>query len=192
MTQTQPTCKALIFFLFAAFLSFTKALAAVPSLEWDPNPEPYVIGYNVYVGEKSRVYTRVIDVGPQTSVPLTNLNPGVTYFFAVTAYDTSRLESPFSDEVSYTPRVDGTNSFLIPFAMIMAEGNPVVRFPSIPEHICRVVASSDLSAWEEIHSVRVPDSRVIEYVDANPEVRAQRFFRVVAVPVPSATTLLTY
>jgi hypothetical protein len=193
MTQTQPACKALLAILFAAFLSSSRAIAAVPSLEWDPNPEPYVVGYNVYIGEKSRVYTRVIDVGQQTSVPLTNLNPGVTYYFAVTAYDTSRLESPFSDEVSYTPRIDGTNAFLIPFAMTMEGGNALIRFPNIPGHMCRIVASSDLFAWEEIHSLRVPDDRVIEYVDANPELRAQRFFRVVAAPVASASsTIVAY
>ena len=45
----------------ALTFSFTYALCdtpTVPSLEWDPNPEPYIAGYNVYTGGSSRNYTR--------------------------------------------------------------------------------------------------------------------------------------
>jgi hypothetical protein len=41
---------------------------------------------------------------------MTNLVSGVTYFFAVTAYDTNGLESAFSSEISYTvPTSSGPN-----------------------------------------------------------------------------------
>jgi hypothetical protein len=141
-----------------------------------------VAGYKVYFGEKSRTYTRTIDVGLQTIVPLTNLNPGVTHFIAVTAYDTNRLESPFSDEISYTPRVDGTNAMFVPFTLGMFPGAVKVQFIGGDGQLCRVVASSDLVQWEELHSVTLLGGTTVKYLDLDPESRPRRFYRVIATP----------
>jgi fibronectin type 3 domain-containing protein len=42
----------------------------------------------------------VVDVGNVTAYAVTNLGVGTTYYFAVTAYNTSGVESSFSNEVS--------------------------------------------------------------------------------------------
>jgi len=74
-------------------------------VSWTANTEPDLAGYKVYYGTSSGVYTTVIDVG-LTATPATpshtiyNLTKGVTYFFNVTAYDTSNNESGFGTEVS--------------------------------------------------------------------------------------------
>src|ERR1019366_3300295 len=43
-----------------------------------------------------------IDVGNATTATVSNLVSGVSYFYAVTAYDTNGAESAFSGEISYT------------------------------------------------------------------------------------------
>ncbi|HLH54538.1 MAG TPA: immunoglobulin domain-containing protein [Verrucomicrobiae bacterium] len=71
-------------------------------LEWNPSPDPTVVGYYAYYGSSSGTYTNRTDAGPATNAPVTGLLSGATYFFAVTAYDSSGLESLPSAEVSYT------------------------------------------------------------------------------------------
>jgi fibronectin type 3 domain-containing protein len=190
MTQTRSACVAFcVVFILGLFESIS-AGASIPSLEWDPNPESYVAGYNVYSGEKSRTYTRIIDVGLQTSLPLTNLTPGVTYYFAVTAYDSNRLESPFSDEVFYTPRVNGTNASIIPFTLAVSEGSTAIQFTGFAGKVCRVVASSDLVQWEEIYTVTMTQNESIEYLDGESRSRSYRFYRIVATAAPVSGTIV--
>jgi hypothetical protein len=59
-------------------------------------------GYKVYHGTSSLDYTWDADVGNVTTYKIDGLTPEITYFFAVTAYDTSGNESEFSNEVSLT------------------------------------------------------------------------------------------
>ena len=74
------------------------ASAASVTLYWDANTEPDLAGYNVYYGTSSRNYGNPIPVGNTTSYDVDNLVEGVTYYFAVTALDTSGNESGFSTE----------------------------------------------------------------------------------------------
>jgi Bacterial Ig domain/Fibronectin type III domain len=72
------------------------------TLAWDPSPDSAIAGYRLYEGVASQTYSNVIDVGNATTVTVSNLVSGVTYFFAVSAYDTNGQESELSAEVSYT------------------------------------------------------------------------------------------
>jgi hypothetical protein len=73
-------------------------------LAWDASPDPAVTGYWVYYGTRSGIYENHSDTGSVSSNPvsysLTGLVKGQTYYIAVTAYDTYRNESDFSNEVS--------------------------------------------------------------------------------------------
>ena len=91
---------SLILFLSLLFSSID---SAAQQLVWNPNTESDLAGYRVYYGTASRTYGTPVNVGNVTSCPLTGLSPGVTYYLAVTAYDTQNNESGFSNEVSYTP-----------------------------------------------------------------------------------------
>jgi hypothetical protein len=71
------------------------------TLVWDANTETDLAGYKVYYGTVSRTYGTPIVIGTQTTYTVTGLAPG-TYYFAVTAYNTSSLESGFSNEVTAT------------------------------------------------------------------------------------------
>ena len=75
--------------------------AAQLTLTWDPVSDSGLRGYKVYYGTASRKYTKPIDVKNVTSYQVTGLGDGTTYYFAVTAYNSS-AESAFSDERTYT------------------------------------------------------------------------------------------
>jgi hypothetical protein len=84
-------------------LLLLSAKAAYPgqvTLAWDPNTEPDLAGYKVYVGESSRVYQPGVSVGNITTSTITGLVEGRLYYFAVTAYNSTGNESGFSNEVS--------------------------------------------------------------------------------------------
>lgn len=76
--------------------------AETVGLAWNANTESDLSGYRVYVGTESRAYRMPIDVGNTTAYEVLDLEAGITYFFAVTAYDTSGNESGFSNEVTET------------------------------------------------------------------------------------------
>jgi len=68
------------------------------SLSWAPNPEADLAGYKLYYGTRSGAYGTPIILGRQTSYTLEGLSEA-TYYFALTAYDTSGNESRYSEEV---------------------------------------------------------------------------------------------
>ncbi len=89
----------LLIIAFLATIGWGHAEEAL--LGWDANTEADLGGYKVYVGTASLTYDPPIDVGNQTSYTVTGLGTG-TYYFSVTAYDTSGNESSFSNEVTKT------------------------------------------------------------------------------------------
>ncbi len=79
----------------------SNALANTATLSWNANTESDLAGYRIYSGTSSRNYTASTDVGNKTNHILSGLGTG-THYFAVTAYDISGNESPFSIEGSKT------------------------------------------------------------------------------------------
>jgi len=59
-------------------------------------------GYRVYYGTSTSAMNENITVGAYTSCNIGNLFSGETYYFAVTAYDTSGNESSYSNVISKT------------------------------------------------------------------------------------------
>lgn len=72
------------------------------SLAWDPNTEPDLAGYKLYMGTSPGTYSQIFDVGHVTSYAVSNLVAGDTYYFVLTAYDIYANESGFSPEISTT------------------------------------------------------------------------------------------
>lgn len=75
--------------------------AAQIQVTWNANTEEDLAGYRLYVGTASGQYGEPVDVGNLTEHTM-QIAPqyGTTYYFAVTAYDTSGNESGYSDEAS--------------------------------------------------------------------------------------------
>lgn len=131
--------------VFLIIFSFNLVFAGTAQLNWDVNTEPDLAGYKIYYGTSPRTgacppggYPNTLDVG-KTATPsapshtFSALTDGLTYFFSVTAYDTSGNESCFSGEVSkaitataptvitnlkFTPKLEGvTNTAGINFTI---------------------------------------------------------------------------
>ncbi len=90
-----------VVFLFVIIVLFPLALrAAEIRVSWIADTDADLAGYKVYYGTSSGSYDNILDVGPSTSVEIGGLSQGETYYFVVTAYDTSGNESAFSEEKS--------------------------------------------------------------------------------------------
>jgi Fibronectin type III domain/Bacterial Ig domain len=103
-----------VFFLFIVgvllgFMQFSSRAAGSVTLAWQPSADTNVVGYNVYFGGASGVYTNKISAAGATNAVISNLVQGATYYFAVTAYDVSGAESPFSNEASYAVPLEAAN-----------------------------------------------------------------------------------
>src|SRR3989441_128237 len=74
------------------------------SLAWDTVTAPTLSGYRVYFGTAPGTYLQSlgqgISVGNVTAYTITGLASASRYYFAVTAFDTLGVESPYSNEVS--------------------------------------------------------------------------------------------
>ncbi len=96
------TCRHTLVFSFFALLSLFFAAQALQAAEvtlaWDANTDP-VAGYRLYYGHASRSYASSVDVGNVTTYTWTGLAEGQTYYFAVTAYNASNVESAPSEEL---------------------------------------------------------------------------------------------
>jgi hypothetical protein len=75
---------------------------AAPATNTDGTALTDLAGYKIYYGTASSNYTTVINVGNMLSYTINNLASGHTYYFAVTAYDSTGLESGYSAEASKT------------------------------------------------------------------------------------------
>ena len=165
-------CAVLISALFAA-------QGSIPVLEWDSIPDPSIAGYNLYRGTKSRSYYQVVDVEDKTRVELTGIDPGTTYYFAITAYNSDRVESDFSDEVRFTPPIDDVTATTLPCSVSPSGAFLTIQFEGQEGQQCRVLVSSDLQTWEAIYLVRPETNQVIQFQRDMTAGKSMEFFRVV-------------
>jgi len=84
--------------------------AETVTLVWDENKETDLAGYIFYYGAASGDYSFSMDVGNTTQYTIQNLDQGVTYYFAVSAYDEGGNESDLSVELPHTIGVNVQNS----------------------------------------------------------------------------------
>ncbi len=107
-------------FLLICFLGTSAAAYAdqTAALAWLPSPTPDIAGYAVYYGSSSGVYDLRLDVGSQTNATISGLPGGMTFFFAVSAYNQLGVESELSNEISFVTADDwiGFGPWLAPIA----------------------------------------------------------------------------
>jgi hypothetical protein len=96
------SCGSLLLVASSVFISAPALAASTVTLAWDQSTGTNIAGYKVYYGAASGNYTNSLTVGNATTASVSNLVAGATYYFAATAYDSSNLESDFSNEVGYT------------------------------------------------------------------------------------------
>ncbi len=95
-----------LFFIIFCLLNANTLFAATITLSWDPpvsnndgTQYTNLSGYKIYYGTSSGNYSQSITVGNVVTHTLNNLADGVTYYFATTAYNTSNIETPYSNEI---------------------------------------------------------------------------------------------
>jgi len=108
----------LLFCLLFARLVSSAASGPSVVVSWDANTSCGIVGYILYYGTASGVYTCATNNALRTTVTISNLLAGTTYYFVVTDYNTAGQESLPSSEISYTvtnsPRVNPVITWLYP------------------------------------------------------------------------------
>lgn len=90
-----------IIVVFAGVLLLsTVASAQTVNLAWDASTDTSVTGYLVKWGTRTGSYAGAIDVGNRTTWTLNGLVPDQKYYFVVTSYNASSIQSAPSNEVS--------------------------------------------------------------------------------------------
>lgn len=160
------------------------------TLAWDPSADPTVVGYRLYEGSYSQFYTNVIDVGSATMATITGLVQGATYYFAVTAYDASGLESAFSGEISYT--VPTTTIVPPPDARLTVSLSPLSQSmlsgTGTAGNVFNILATEDLLSWVVVGSVTVSPNGTFQFTDPLGSLAASRFYRLELILTKPSTT----
>jgi len=102
-TSVGTIFKYLCFFVVTATVLFspvTQAYSAQSTLAWNASSDSSVVGYKLHYGTAPGSYSKSVDTGNTTSVTVTDLSEGQTYYFASTAYDSAGNQSGYSNEVS--------------------------------------------------------------------------------------------
>jgi hypothetical protein len=163
------------------------------TVAWDPNPEPGVSGYVVYVGSEPGVYTGRYDVGRATSFVYAEAVDNQNYYFSVAAYSADLLPGPRSEEVSTI----GT-SFMAPMSLTSSEpvSTPASLAPAArlsdtfaPAQICADTASRECYTIRTLLETPRPitglaaasDDRVF-FIDSGQQIRVIVEGRLAAFP----------
>ena len=92
-----------LLYILLSVLIFVPSLASAAqvSLSWKESTGTNIAGYKIHYGNYSGNYQYTVNVGKSTSCTISALTEGETYYFAASAYDTDKVESDYSNEVSY-------------------------------------------------------------------------------------------
>lgn len=192
--------KGLFYGILWSFATLVSSVAAEPNigarvtLGWDANAEE-VAGYKLHYGFASGDYGESVDAGQSTTYTLNNLTPGVTYFFALTAYNSDGIESDFSNEVTFTAVPAVLSIQNMDPADVPGSGGPTTRVSqmrqaadgyytfvlSAPAGTALAIhASSDLKTWMLLGTVENPTGAMsVSDLDAGNQER--RFYKVLQV-----------
>src|ERR1017187_1488143 len=178
-------------------LGVTLPVSYSVTLAWNPSISTNIVGYNVYYGLASGVYSSVKSVtGSNTTI--TGLAAGTTYYFAATAVDALGVESPFSNETSYTTGVPTVRIRTAPAgrfvltASTSAPTRPMIRTAPARQFVLtvsgligqtyEVEATQDLATWSAIGTVTLGASGSSDFTDTNAASFPQRFYRTRETP----------
>jgi hypothetical protein len=178
MTFCKPKKIAAPVFLLVTLLQQSLIVAAMAqpgsvTLAWDASRSGEVAGYRLYSGTASHNYSNVMDVSTNTVGTISGLTTGYSYFFAVTAYSSVGVESPYSGEISYT----------LPTAahlqMAMSSSHQAFLSGTAPAgYEFQVQATQDLQNWSSIGSITANPEGSFGFTDPLPANGSERFYRL--------------
>lgn len=159
-----------------AFLCILPSLlASSVTLTWYPSPSSSIMGYIVYSGTASGNYTNKIDVGNNTTVTLSNLVAGSTYYFVVTCYNATGDESAPSNEASYSVPLNATGQPVRLGNPSLSGGNFSFTIPGPAGTNFAIEASVDLINWVRLQTNTAP----FTFIDPNASQFPNRYYRTV-------------
>lgn len=161
--------------LSLSFASVEKAHASYVRLSWTPCGYSGTAGYNVYYGTTSGIYLYKVNAGNGTSVTISNLTPGVTYYFAATTYDVTGHESQLSPQISFLAGYD------LEILNSAVSGGPVsLQFQVQVKHWYEIQATTDLQTWTTIWASGTALANfTFAYTDPAAGAYRSRFYRLV-------------
>ncbi len=138
-------------------VAFSSFATQSVTLTWNPSSSPDVTGYKIYYGTVSGSYTNVVAVGAVTSVTITGLKEGVTYYFAASTYNSNlNQESDLSNETSYTVPTQATLAIQVTRNNGVATAVSVSASGAVPNQWV-LEASADLKNWTPmLHGTNTP------------------------------------
>jgi len=165
--------------VLAAFLFFTVFTMSVQAqanvtLSWNPSPDPLVAGFNIYYGGASGVYTNKTATGTATSLTISNLVVGASYYFAATTYSAAGAESALSGEVVYTvpPPAPTVQLVFKPLNQF------VLNVTGLAGHIYNILATQDFKTWAVIGAVTAGAGGSFAFTDTNAASFSRRYYRI--------------
>lgn len=138
---------------------------------WNASTSTDVTGYRIHYGTAAGTYTASIAVGNVTSGTVTGLAEGVTYHFAVSAFNAAGSASGYSNEVSFKPGLHASQ------IRTSATGETVLFVRGLIGRQYDIEASVDLKTWTLIDSVMIPEGGSLEYSDPDTAGYPRRFYR---------------
>ena len=150
------------------------------SIAWDPDPDPGVAGYAVYVGNTPGTFFERVDVGAATMATLPGFQEGQTNYFSVAAYNRAGVEGARSGELAYV--VPG---ILKMQPMTKTGGLANISFPVASGHYYEVQATTDFQNWTSIAATGLVTSNGwVQISDPASRTFSHRFYRLAMDPLP--------
>lgn len=124
--------KRVLQFLLPILFVPAAAFPSTVSLQWDPSTDPDLAGYRVYYQANSSALPFVgsgavegaapVNVANSTTASISGLDPGKSYYFAVTAYNSTGLESAYSNVVRVNETVPPVVDLAVPSSSATLSG----------------------------------------------------------------------
>jgi hypothetical protein len=153
------------------------------TLGWQQSSSPDAVGYNIYFGSASGVYTNTVDAGNASSITLGGMVSGTTYYFAATTYNAQNQESGFSNEATYTVPVVVTTNVLVTMAIRSAPaGQFLLTITGRVNQGYTIEATEDFLTWTVIGTVAIGAGGSLDFTDINAADFPQRFYRTRETP----------
>jgi hypothetical protein len=164
--------------LSGLLLSFTTSFSAIAAsqaavaLAWNPSASSNVVGYNVYYGGVSGIYTNEISAGSMTNLTISGLATNTTYYFVATAVNNSGIQSTYSSPASY-------------YTVSNISGVPILRTPAYSGNVfsflvsgitgsnCVIQVSTNLVKWTSLQTNTIP----FQFTDSKANQYTKRFYR---------------
>ena len=147
------------------------------NLAWNQETGASIAGYRLYSGTASQTYTNLFDVGNRSTATVSNLVSGRTYYFAVTAYDLTGIESVYSSEVSFLVPSNSPAPVNLSLSFTPAR-NATLSGRAAPGSAYDVLVSSNLTTWVSIAHLVTGTNGLLQFAEPIARAVGARYYRL--------------